>query len=53
MADTLLNVFLAIAVDNLARAAEMTAEYEAHQRAIAQALLEEEVHLYNLYLILI
>ena len=42
-ADTLLNVFLAIAVDNLASAAEMTAAYEAQQRAIQQALIEEEV----------
>lgn len=42
-ADTLLNVFLAIAVDNLATADALTAAEEAQARAVQQALLEEEV----------
>ena len=35
-ADTLLNVFLAIAVDNLAHAQEMTAAMEAEERALEE-----------------
>jgi hypothetical protein len=34
---------LAIAVDNLASAGDMTREYDLRQKAIAQALLDEEV----------